>query len=209
MSASVHEYEPMERELFELVDWFVVLNDTARRMLVANGAPAGKLVLNRLGLSHIKVVREAAPPPCGRRKRRCDSVRRPAASVEGARASSPTPCARFLRERRFPARDPRADDRRGQPRLRGGASGAAGGAMRVSRFGPGVPDRMCRLCSRSSTCCCVRRCGSRTARRSRSKRWPSARRSSPAASAISPRSSRTASTAGWSPPEMSRRGRAR
>jgi glycosyltransferase involved in cell wall biosynthesis len=61
MSASVQEYEQMERELFELVDWFVVLNDTARRMLVANGSPAGKLVLNRLGLSHVKVARKSAP----------------------------------------------------------------------------------------------------------------------------------------------------
>ena len=56
MSASVREYEEMERELFDLVEWFVVLNDTARRMLVANGSPAGKLVLNRLGLSHMHVT---------------------------------------------------------------------------------------------------------------------------------------------------------
>jgi glycosyltransferase involved in cell wall biosynthesis len=61
MSASVREYEEMERELFDLVDWFVVLNDTARRMLVANGSPAAKLVLNRLGLSHLKVMRKPAP----------------------------------------------------------------------------------------------------------------------------------------------------
>jgi glycosyltransferase involved in cell wall biosynthesis len=61
MSASVREYERMERELFELVDWFVVLNETARRMLVANGSPASKLVLNRLGLSHPHVVRKPGP----------------------------------------------------------------------------------------------------------------------------------------------------
>jgi glycosyltransferase involved in cell wall biosynthesis len=61
MSASVREYEEMERELFDLVDWFVVLNDTARKMLVANGSPAAKLVLNRLGLSHIEVARKSAP----------------------------------------------------------------------------------------------------------------------------------------------------
>jgi len=61
MSASVREYEKMERELFDLVDWFVVLNDTARRMLVANGSPAAKLVLNRLGLSHVKLTRKSAP----------------------------------------------------------------------------------------------------------------------------------------------------
>jgi glycosyltransferase involved in cell wall biosynthesis len=51
----------MERELFDLVDWFVVLNDTARRMLVANGSPAAKLVLNRLGVSHLNVTRKPAP----------------------------------------------------------------------------------------------------------------------------------------------------
>lgn len=51
MTASVLEYGDMQRELFGLVDRFVVLNDTARRMLVANGSPAEKLVLNRLGLS--------------------------------------------------------------------------------------------------------------------------------------------------------------
>lgn len=61
MSASVHEYEEMERELFDLVDWFVVLNDTARRMLVSNGSPASKLVLNRLGLSHTGVTRKPSP----------------------------------------------------------------------------------------------------------------------------------------------------
>jgi glycosyltransferase involved in cell wall biosynthesis len=60
MSASIVEYEQKQRELFGLVDSFVVLNDTARRMLTANGSPANKIVLNRLGLSH-KVVRK--PPP--------------------------------------------------------------------------------------------------------------------------------------------------
>jgi glycosyltransferase involved in cell wall biosynthesis len=61
MSASVREYEAMERELFDLVEWFVVLNDTARQMLVSNGSPAAKLVLNRLGLSHTHVARKPAP----------------------------------------------------------------------------------------------------------------------------------------------------
>ena len=51
MSASVLEYGRMQREMFGLVDRFVVLNNTAKEMLVANGSPAEKLVLNRLGLS--------------------------------------------------------------------------------------------------------------------------------------------------------------
>jgi glycosyltransferase involved in cell wall biosynthesis len=52
MPASVREYEAMQHELFSLVDRFVVLNETGRRMLISNGAPAGKIVLNRLGVSH-------------------------------------------------------------------------------------------------------------------------------------------------------------
>lgn len=51
MSASIVEYGSMQRELFHLVDAFVVLNETARRMLIANGSPAAKLVVNRLGVS--------------------------------------------------------------------------------------------------------------------------------------------------------------
>lgn len=50
MSASVDDYQRLQRELFDLVDRFVVLNDTARRMLIANGSPAEKLALNRLGV---------------------------------------------------------------------------------------------------------------------------------------------------------------
>jgi glycosyltransferase involved in cell wall biosynthesis len=56
MAGSVHEYETMQRELFRLVDWFVVLNETGRRMLVANGSPAEKIVLNRLGVSHLRIT---------------------------------------------------------------------------------------------------------------------------------------------------------
>jgi glycosyltransferase involved in cell wall biosynthesis len=61
MSASVAEYQRMQRELFGLLDTFVVLNDTARRMLVADGAAAGKIVVNRLGVSQTGIVRKADP----------------------------------------------------------------------------------------------------------------------------------------------------
>ena len=61
MSASIREYERMERELFDLVDWFVVLNEAGRSMLVSNGSPARKIVLNRLGLSHTHVTRKPGP----------------------------------------------------------------------------------------------------------------------------------------------------
>jgi glycosyltransferase involved in cell wall biosynthesis len=58
MAASVRDYEAMQRELFALVDRFVVLNATGHRMLVANGSPDDKIVVNRLGVSH-----GMAPPP--------------------------------------------------------------------------------------------------------------------------------------------------
>ena len=67
MPASVREYEAMQRELFTLVDRFVVLNETGRRMLISNGAPADKIVLNRLGVSHAAAApKPAADPRSGR-----------------------------------------------------------------------------------------------------------------------------------------------
>jgi glycosyltransferase involved in cell wall biosynthesis len=61
MSASIREYERMQRELFDLVDWFVVLNETGRRMLLSNGSPGRKIILNRLGLSHTQVTSKPGP----------------------------------------------------------------------------------------------------------------------------------------------------
>jgi glycosyltransferase involved in cell wall biosynthesis len=61
MTASVHEYETMQRELFELVERFVVLNETGRRMLVSNGSSADKIVLNRLGVSHARLTQKTGP----------------------------------------------------------------------------------------------------------------------------------------------------
>jgi glycosyltransferase involved in cell wall biosynthesis len=61
MAASVREYETMQRELFSLVDRFVVLNETARRMLVSNGSPAEQIVLNRLGVSHTRLMQKPGP----------------------------------------------------------------------------------------------------------------------------------------------------
>jgi glycosyltransferase involved in cell wall biosynthesis len=61
MVASVDEYRRMQREMFDLVEHFVVLNETARRMLLANGSPAAKLSLNRLGLSQSNVARKPSP----------------------------------------------------------------------------------------------------------------------------------------------------
>jgi glycosyltransferase involved in cell wall biosynthesis len=61
MAASVGEYQAIQREMFSLVDRFVVLNETGRRMLLANGAPASKLVLNRLGVSFMNAPRKPSP----------------------------------------------------------------------------------------------------------------------------------------------------
>ena len=61
MAASVHEYATMQRELFGLVEWFVVLNETGRRMLVSNGSAAEKIVLNRLGVSHVPITPKPGP----------------------------------------------------------------------------------------------------------------------------------------------------
>jgi glycosyltransferase involved in cell wall biosynthesis len=61
MAASVAEYQAIQHEMFSLIDRFVVLNETGRRMLLANGAPASKLVLNRLGVSFTNAPRKPSP----------------------------------------------------------------------------------------------------------------------------------------------------
>jgi glycosyltransferase involved in cell wall biosynthesis len=110
MSASVLEYAAMQRELFGLVDRFVVLNDTARRMLVANGSPADKLVLNRLGLSHRTARKPSADEAPTRRPVRFGYVGRLHPSkglTELARAIAAIPRAvDFSLEIRGPAPDP-------------------------------------------------------------------------------------------------------
>jgi glycosyltransferase involved in cell wall biosynthesis len=61
MAASVDDYGLLQREVFELTEQFVVLNETARQILIANGAPEHKLILNRLGLSYTNIVRKPTP----------------------------------------------------------------------------------------------------------------------------------------------------
>ena len=61
MSASVEEYRQMQREVFGLVERFVVLNETARRMLLSNGSPDAKIVINRLGLGHLNLAAKPGP----------------------------------------------------------------------------------------------------------------------------------------------------
>ena len=61
MSALVNEYRQMQRELFDIVERFVVLNETAYRMLLADGSPREKLAINRLGLSQTGVTRKPGP----------------------------------------------------------------------------------------------------------------------------------------------------
>ncbi|HEV3063545.1 MAG TPA: glycosyltransferase [Vicinamibacterales bacterium] len=61
MSASVAESTERQRELFDLIEAFVVLNETARAMLTANGSPAPKIVVNRLGVGQAGLTRKPGP----------------------------------------------------------------------------------------------------------------------------------------------------
>jgi glycosyltransferase involved in cell wall biosynthesis len=61
MSASVVEYQAHQRELFDLVECVVVLNQTAYAMLVSNGSPPGKIAINRLGVGQTEIVRKPGP----------------------------------------------------------------------------------------------------------------------------------------------------
>jgi glycosyltransferase involved in cell wall biosynthesis len=61
MTNLITHNEALQREMLEVVDRFVVLTDWARDVLVANGAPPGKIAVNRLG------VRFPVASPEGRR----------------------------------------------------------------------------------------------------------------------------------------------
>ena len=65
---------------------------------MANGSPTSKLVLNRLGLSHVKVTRKPAPAMRADQTPGALRVRRPAASRRKGSSSSRTPCARSRRD---------------------------------------------------------------------------------------------------------------
>lgn len=51
LSASIEDSQAMQRRLVELADRTVVLNEQARAILIANGAPASSITMNRLGIS--------------------------------------------------------------------------------------------------------------------------------------------------------------
>jgi glycosyltransferase involved in cell wall biosynthesis len=61
MSALVVDYGKMQRELFTIVERCVVLNETAYRMLLADGAPSDRLAINRLGVSQTNIQRKPGP----------------------------------------------------------------------------------------------------------------------------------------------------
>lgn len=50
MTNLISHNQASQREMLDLVDRFVVLSDWARHVLIANGAPAAKIALNRLGV---------------------------------------------------------------------------------------------------------------------------------------------------------------
>jgi glycosyltransferase involved in cell wall biosynthesis len=61
MSALVVDYGKMQRELFTILERCVVLNETAYRMLLADGSPSDKLMINRLGVSQTDIHRKPGP----------------------------------------------------------------------------------------------------------------------------------------------------
>ncbi|MDE3156916.1 MAG: glycosyltransferase [Acidobacteriota bacterium] len=61
LRASIARDRERQRELIELVDAFVVLNDEAARIVRRNDLPAGRLVVNRLGVSLPGLLRKAGP----------------------------------------------------------------------------------------------------------------------------------------------------
>ena len=68
MSDLIARNQRMQAEMLATVDRFVLLTEWASEAAAANGAPRDKLALNRLGLSHGKVVAKPGPDvePTGR-----------------------------------------------------------------------------------------------------------------------------------------------
>jgi len=61
MTASIARDGLKQRELAELADFQVVLNESGRRIVLAGGVPADRVVLNRLGTDHRGVVSKPSP----------------------------------------------------------------------------------------------------------------------------------------------------
>jgi glycosyltransferase involved in cell wall biosynthesis len=61
LPALVERAAARQRRLLELVERFVVLSDWARSIVQANGAPADKIVVNKLGISHSQVPVKPGP----------------------------------------------------------------------------------------------------------------------------------------------------
>jgi glycosyltransferase involved in cell wall biosynthesis len=61
-AGSIADNQSMQQRLVDLTDRMVVLNRTAHAMMVANGVPPAKLALNRLGISHERIVRKTTGP---------------------------------------------------------------------------------------------------------------------------------------------------
>jgi glycosyltransferase involved in cell wall biosynthesis len=61
MSAAIVEHQQHQRQLFDLAESLVVLNQTAYGMLVSNGSPAAKIVINPLGVGQTQIARKPGP----------------------------------------------------------------------------------------------------------------------------------------------------
>ena len=137
MSALVVEYQRMQRELFEIVERFVVLNDTAYRMLVADGSPADKIAVNRLGLSQSGVARKPGPGDRPTTKPVHFGFAGRLHHVEG-RCRDRARRARDPSQRGFPDRHPRAAARRGRARDRRTSCVVSPGTIHAIHFEPAV-----------------------------------------------------------------------
>src|SRR5215208_6875977 len=62
MAASVERSRALQRRATDSADAIVVLNDAARAILIANGAPAAKIHVNRLGID-AAIARPRPRPP--------------------------------------------------------------------------------------------------------------------------------------------------
>jgi glycosyltransferase involved in cell wall biosynthesis len=62
LAGSIAADQRRQKRLVDVVDRMVVLNETAKRMLIANGVPASRIVVNRLGIANETIARKPKTP---------------------------------------------------------------------------------------------------------------------------------------------------
>ena len=175
MSDLIVRNQAAQREMLAAVDRFVVLTQWALEAVAANGAPPGKLALNRLGVSQTGF--SAKPTPDRQPTRLPITVGylgrlEPVKGVHDlVRAAASLPSEIPIRvEIRGPLV---TDDERAYLReLRM----LAGADRRIAFSAPGACTARSRRSSRATTCSAARRCAWKGARPSRSRPMPPGRR---------------------------------